>query len=534
MSDLETPREGGRFGNISGYRKRLLFVGLVGLILVGVALSRWMRSTPAPRECPLALALGIDVDEEFDQLLAVVNPGYVGINVCAECHTQRAAVVKTSRHFLACRTAADGVAAPGFTPGQGRLTTHVPGLHFEMTRTGGDFLVSRVQSTPKGEKRLSFQIALVYGSAAKHDEMYFAWRDDRLYSLPVGWLYPLKRWGSHDIHGNQAFGAPAQCIACHNTWVAHYPGSINRYRKSDMLLGVTCERCHGPGREHVEHHRANPKASEAHAILHPGTLSRERLMDVCAQCHVKHKTFGQVFAYRPGQKLEDYAHIPKPINPEDDSTNQVNYLKESKCFQKSEMTCISCHNPHRPGSAQSACLNCHKPVDCRDRPRLPTAVQGDCVGCHMPPRIRMHFHYYTTADDRYVPLATRAEHRIAVYSEARASVLLAWHRLQNDPQNRTEADRLAGQLTRYWVEEAARRMQAGRFKGAMGAYREALKIAPDPTIRRRLDEVMARQAKLDDLTLEVGNSTGAGRSCRYSRTCSSSNRIPRSPTVNWA
>ncbi len=431
-------------------------------------------------------------------MLAVANPGYVGIETCAECHAERAATVKTGRHYLACRPATEGAAAPGFAPDRGSFTTRVPGLHFEMTHTGKDFFQTRVQATAQGDQRVPYQIALVYGSASKHDEMYFAWQDDRLYHLPMAWLYPFDRWGQA-AHTNAARPTHSSCLECHNTWVAHIPGTVNQYRRDDMLLGVTCERCHGPGREHVECHREHPK-EPAHAILHPGMLSRERLMDVCAQCHANAKRLGQAFSYRPGEPLEAFFYSSKPAHPEDDTTNQVRYLSESKCFQKSQMTCITCHDPHRLKSAQGSCLTCHTVASCTDQPHLPAAVRGDCVGCHMPSRIWTHAHLYTTTDDQYVPLAPRADHRIGVYPEAKQVVLLAWLRTQSDAKSLAEADRLLEQVTQYWANEAEQRSRDGRFKAAMGAYREALRIAPNPTISKKLQEVMARQSEFDDLT----------------------------------
>ena len=370
-------------------------------------------------------------------MLAVVNPGYVGIEACAECHANRAAVFKTSRHYLACRPAT-GVAAPGFTPGRGRYDTRIPGLHFEMTRTGDDFFATSIQATPQGERRVSYQIGLVYGSANKRDELYFAWQDDRLSTLPAAWLYPFERWGNA-VENMRVVDTPPSCLECHNTWIAHVPETSNQYRRDDMLLGVTCERCHGPGREHVAHHRAHPN-DEAHAILHPGTLSRDRLMDVCAQCHGNTRLLGEPFSYRPGEPLEAFYRTAKARYREDDTTtNQVQYLGESKCFQKSEMTCITCHDPHRPKSAQAGCLECHTAASCTDQPRQPAAVRGDCVGCHMPQHVWMNSHYYTTTDDQYLPVAPRADHRIAVYPEAKQAVLLAWLRKQKDAQSRAEA-----------------------------------------------------------------------------------------------
>jgi tetratricopeptide (TPR) repeat protein len=497
MLNPETPADrGGTRGRSSLWLR--VAVGLVGLLLLAVALVIWLR----PHRIPPASAL--DEDDDIDRPVAIVNPGYVGIEVCAECHTRRAAEFKTSRHYVAC-TPATGVAAPGFAPGRGQCDTRVPGLRFEMSRSGDDFFGTAVEATAEGEKRVSYQVGLVYGSANKRDEMYFAWQEDgRLCRLPLAWLYPFDRWGT-DIGNLRVRDTHPACLECHNTWIAHIPGPPIRYRRDDMLLGVTCERCHGPGREHAAHHREYPK-DEARAILHPGTLSRDRLMDVCAQCHGNTRLLGQPFSYRPGQPLESSYRTDKAKYREDDTTtNQVQYLGESKCFQKSQMTCITCHDPHRPRSAQAGCMKCHTAAACTDQPRQPVAVRGDCVGCHMPQHIWMNSHFYMTKDDQYLPVAPRSEHRIAVYPEAKQAVLLAWLRKQPDANSRAEADRLAAQLTERWLNEADQRRRDGRLKAAIGAFREALQVTPDPTTRQRMQEVIKGQVELDDLDTALAN-----------------------------
>lgn len=470
----------------------------------------WLtRPAEPPPTAPKPVELdtgGPAADDDIEQALAVTNPGYVGIDVCAECHAQRAAVVKGGRHYLACRPAATGVASPGFAAGRGQFATRVPGLRFEMTRAGNDFVATRIEATPQGEKRVPYQVGLVYGTANKHDEVYFAWQGDRLYELPVAWLYPLDRWGTHNH--NQAREAPANCMECHNTWIAHVPGTANQYHREGVLLGVTCERCHGPGRDHTEYHRKHPNDA-SRAILHPGTLSRERLMDLCAQCHDNPRPRGRAFAYRPGEPLETTHHVVRPTHPEDDVTNQVRYLEESKCYQKSEMTCITCHDPHRLKSARGKCLECHAATACTDQPRLPAATRGDCVGCHMPQRVRMHAHFYSTSDDQYVPVTPRSDHRIGVYPEARRAVLLAWLRRQPDAQSRAEADRLAAQLTQHWVGEGDKLHRASRFNAAMAAYREALLVSPDPVVRQKLQDVIARHGELEDLYLAARKHAGS-------------------------
>src|SRR5581483_7011736 len=150
MLTPETPT--GKGG--SPLRVRRMVVGLAGLLLFAGALAIWFWPHRAP---PAAV---LESDDEIDRELEVVNPGYVGIETCGECHAKRAGEFKTSRHYLACRTAA-GVAAPGFAPGRGRCDTRFPGLRFEMTRSGDDFFATAVQETAEGETRTAYQVGLV-------------------------------------------------------------------------------------------------------------------------------------------------------------------------------------------------------------------------------------------------------------------------------------------------------------------------------------------------------------------------------------
>jgi tetratricopeptide (TPR) repeat protein len=163
-----------------------------------------------------------------------------------------------------------------------------------------------------------------------------------------------------------------------------------------------------------------------------------------------------------------------------------------------------------PASPRPGCLKCHTAASCTDQPHQPAAVRGDCVGCHMPQHVWMNSHFYTTTDDRYLPVAPRSEHRIAVYPWAKQAVELAWLRKQPDAESRAAADRLAGQLTDYWLNEAGRLRGAGRLKAAIGAFREALRVTPDPTTRQRMQEVITRQLELDDLAAKAGEAARGG------------------------
>jgi tetratricopeptide (TPR) repeat protein len=497
---------------ILGFRGRVwcLLASLLALAASTVACWQKPVQVAAPDGSATTGSALKDAAAEQTAQVVALNPGYLGPQACAACHARRVAEFQGTRHFLACRLPQAESMPPPFSSGSATYRTRDAALRFEMSRgADGRFFETAVRATVRGEQRTSANIGLVYGSAGNADEIYFTWHGDGLYELPVAWLHPFQRWGEQpfDTHGTGDFSRTTtpRCLECHNTWFEHVVGSNNEFRRQDFILGVTCEKCHGPGREHVAFHQAHPEAGSAHAIVHPGHLPRARQMDVCGQCHSNApKRRGPAFSYRPGAPLEDYFRTNlNPRREEDHVTDQVGYLRKSKCFQKDEtLTCTTCHNPHRaagPGTAaalQHACLKCHQPAACAEQPRLPAAVRGDCVGCHMPrfTRIQVFFH---TEEDQYVPPIRPHEHRIAVYPTARQEVLLNWYRSQADASSRREAEGLTRALVAHWLAEAEQYRREYRFLAAIGAVREALRLDPAPATQAKLKELTTIQAKLD-------------------------------------
>jgi len=173
----------------------------------------------------------------------------------------------------------------------------------------------------------------------------------------------------------------------------------------------------------------DPEARSSQSVVHPGRLSRERLMDLCSQCHRNAlRDRGPAFSYRPGESLDAHVKTLTTRRPEDDHVaNQTTYLRESKCFQKSDtLTCVTCHNPHEAtklsdrGVGQSACLECHQVAECGERAKLPgackaTAPAVTCLADEKsrsllkPPQFpiwrRSHTHTHTHTHTELEPLA---------------------------------------------------------------------------------------------------------------------------------
>ncbi len=280
----------------------------------------------------------------------------------------------------------------GFTKGKNQFQSPHANVAFEMIRQGKNYFQTAISKTPRGEQRTTSRIDLVLGAGGVADDVFLSWHDDgTMRELPMVWLYPLNSWSTSHFDpnsgGDYSRALTIRCFECHNTWAKHVPGTLNQYEREGHLLGVTCESCHGPAAPHVDYHLQNPNTKTAMHVVRPSKLERERQIEVCTQCHsnaMKH--LGTAFQFRPGNVLSDhYKTIETTANEEDRVANQITYLRQSKCFQNSEMTCTTCHNPHQPKSAVSSgsvhCAKCHQPSDCKDAVHLPELVRTDCVSC---------------------------------------------------------------------------------------------------------------------------------------------------------
>jgi hypothetical protein len=168
--------------------------------------------------------------------------------------------------------------------------------------------------------------------------------------------------------------AMRQCLHCHTTWFrAALPDPATPGGPEALDRGIGCERCHGPGLNHI-------KAVEAGYAESAIGVTREspprRLLKSCEECHA---STGSV----------------EPSDPEFTRV-QGTTLKFSRCFTGSggAIHCATCHDPHRGLDTTAAryeakCLGCHAaPAATSPRSRGPGACpvnpDSGCIACHMP------------------------------------------------------------------------------------------------------------------------------------------------------
>jgi hypothetical protein len=285
-----------------------------------------------------------------------------------------------------------------YAPGANILKTANPYLHFEMTASGGAYFQSAVEEPGPGKTiTRTERIAVVTGSGRK-GQTYMFWKGDQLFELPVTYWTETNSWVNSPSYpdGSPHFDKDIipRCLECHASYFEWMPPPANRYRKTSLVLGITCEKCHGPGREHVALNRlksASPTGT-SEAIVNPASLPRDRQIDLCGLCHSGNGTpIAPSLSFLPGDTLEDYIDIPYVSTEDavDVHGNQVQLLKRSKCFQSTTtLTCTTCHNVHtvqRDAAAFSShCLGCHQPKQCGEYAKLGEQIVRNCIDCHMP------------------------------------------------------------------------------------------------------------------------------------------------------
>jgi hypothetical protein len=318
--------------------------------------------------------------------------GYVGDAVCQTCHQDKVETFHRTSHYLTSRLPEKDSILGKFTPDANVMKTSNPELFFRMEEKDNGFFQTAVEGADPFIESRTERFAFVVGSGGK-GQTYLFWKGDDLFQLPVSYWTELGWVNSPGYRDGQAnFGRPIipRCLECHGTYFEQLPPPVNRYRKTGFIVGIRCEKCHGPGRDHARQLATKPVPGASLAILNAARFPRDRQMDLCAWCHAGHGVSLQPsFSYVPGEALDKYLRIPEPdpAAPIDVHGSQVEMLERSRCFQQSAMTCLTCHNVHRvqhdANEFSQRCLACHKPGSATF-PKQGHQAASNCIDCHMP------------------------------------------------------------------------------------------------------------------------------------------------------
>jgi hypothetical protein len=326
-----------------------------------------------------------------------VRENYVGDGACVSCHREKVDAFHWTAHYLTSRLPEKQSILGKFTPGANTLKTSNSDLFFRMDEKDDGFFQTTVQGIAPYITERTEKFDFVIGSGGK-GQTYLFWKGDQLFQLPVSYWTELGWVNSPGYRDGVAnFDRPIipRCLDCHATYFDSIPPPPNRYGKTGFVVGITCEKCHGPGREHVQLESSKDSGSIVarsanSAIINPARFSRDRQMDLCAWCHAgQGETLGQSFSYLPGKPLDKYLKLSPPDRNTqiDVHGSQVELLEKSRCFQSSAMTCLTCHDvhvvQHNALVFSQRCLSCHKPETAMF-PKMGHQAASNCIDCHMP------------------------------------------------------------------------------------------------------------------------------------------------------
>jgi hypothetical protein len=331
--------------------------------------------------------------------LAGVNPAspgtFVGDGACLSCHKEKFDTYIHTAHHLTSQTANQNSILGKFTDGENVLKTSNPELFYRMERNERGHFQTAVMGIPPDTTSRTERFDLVIGSGGK-GQTYLYWKGDELFQLPVTYWTELGQWvnspGYRDGFPDFSRRVLPRCLDCHATYFESLAPPLNRYRTTGFELGISCEKCHGAGRDHVAQQNSKDPAAFPQSIVNLAKLPRDRQIDLCALCHAGIGELAAApFTYVPGEPLEKYLTLPR-LDPNADIDvhgSQVELLKKSRCYQSSAaMTCSTCHNVHQPQHDLAAfserCLSCHKVESCGVYPKLGREIASNCIDCHMP------------------------------------------------------------------------------------------------------------------------------------------------------
>lgn len=345
---------------------------------------------------------------------AVVMNGYADDAACASCHADRA---KSYQHVGMAQSFARPGVAKWIEDFDAPAYYHAPSRqYFEMRRRGDSIIFRRWQVAADGAPIHVFEqdVDWILGSGNHARTYIYQLPSGELHQLPIGWYTATREWRmspgyDRPDHEGVTRRVRHECMFCHNAYPNAAQDELSYWRAqtfpAQLPEGIGCQRCHGPGAEHV-------RTRTRESIVNPARIGTKLRNDICYECHMQptvvmpgQRRFGRdIYSYRPGQPLADYAvridvdeeHMPRSERFE---INHHPYrLEQSRCFTESEgrLSCLTCHDPHRKvtdaAHFRKACMSCHA---------RPHRVDEDCAACHMPKR-RPQDVVHTTMTDHFI------------------------------------------------------------------------------------------------------------------------------------
>ncbi|MBX7109687.1 MAG: tetratricopeptide repeat protein [Chitinophagales bacterium] len=347
---------------------------------------------------------------------------YVGMNSCKTCHRQ---IYET---FMATGMGKSwDMASPAKSSGKfdSHNVVYDPYKNFYYQPFWKDSLLYIMEYRLEGKdtiyKRIQ-QITYIVGSG-QHTNSHLWQVNGFLYQAPLTFYTQKGVWdlppGFEDglsTRWNRMISV--ECMNCHNMYPDFDTTSENRF--AVIKSGIECERCHGPGEVHVNEKlkgiTVHTDTAIDYTIVNPAKLSRDMQVELCQRCHLQGisvlNSGKTMFDFKPGQPLNSVMNVFMPRYKGGDGkfimASHADRMKQSQCYLHSQMTCLTCHDPHLsvkvtpPDRFNTACASCHSNSNngCKLSSMQRMAAKNNCYECHMPVSETLDIPHVTVHDHR--------------------------------------------------------------------------------------------------------------------------------------
>ena len=372
-------------------RPRNIVIGIVGLLAIGIVV---FVNQPAPVQIS-----SVPKTAKVEAISA--KPTLVGREVCRECHAENYHLHADSGHastFISTRDskiAMEKFVGKTFDSGEpyGTYTykSSDEGLVALLPEKFGDDPFPLEYAVGSGHVGVTFLSLLPDEQdgtiGIEHRVSWFSTTDQM--NLTPGHV------GKVPENGAEFFGDPHRgkrlhdCVFCHTT-----SGTIVDQKIVDLIPNVNCEKCHGPGSEHVRLARISNNPPPFSVGRDDWTTESE--LKLCGRCHRMPKEISP-------KELRKYGNLLLRFQP-------IGLLR-SECYLESDgqFMCTTCHNPHTKSVAPSRaahvkiCVDCHL-TDSSAHVACPVSPKEGCIECHMPAielehGIKFHDHWIRVRED---------------------------------------------------------------------------------------------------------------------------------------
>jgi len=319
--------------------------------------------------------------------------GYIGEEACKSCHETEYNLWSGSHHDWAMKIASMETVLGNFNDQEVILD----GVSYHFTKDGEDF-VANVNETDGSVE--TYVIDYTFGVTplqqyitrlkdGKHQVLRASWdsKDNKWFHQYKDQKFQPNDW-LHWTQGGQRWNT--MCAECHSTDLKkNYDWMADTFHTTWSSINVSCEACHGPGKQHVDWAEGPAKGTDYYVI---GDSTQRSQIDHCGPCHSRRAKLTQNM--EPGKAFEEQ-YLLQTATPEfyhpDGQIMEEDYVIGS--FLQSKMynygvKCSDCHNSHSMElklSGNDLCMQCHDPkFNSQEHHFHPAGTESAlCVNCHM-------------------------------------------------------------------------------------------------------------------------------------------------------